>query len=81
MTGEKEDLKSREKEEPELTERQARERLELLFSDSVGEDYPFTAWFAEGVRTAIKVLEREEERKERIEEKKRAKRRERKADA
>ena len=64
MSREKEDTAAKGEEGLELTERAARERLELLFSDSMDEDYPFTAWFAEAVRTAIKVLAREEKRKE-----------------
>lgn len=63
MTREKEGPAVKEEEGLKLTERAARKRLELLFSDSTDEDYPFTAWFAEAVRTAIKVLAREEKRK------------------
>ena len=41
----------------EFVEKKAKEVLEKLFSDSTGDDYPFTEEFAEAVRVAIQVLE------------------------
>ena len=40
-----------------INKQKAKEVLEKLFSDSTGEDYPFTEEFAEAVRIAIQVLE------------------------
>lgn len=40
-----------------FVEKKAKEVLEKLFSDSTGDDYPFTEEFAEAVRVAIQVLE------------------------
>lgn len=40
-----------------MNQQEAKEILEKLFSDSTGENYPFTEEFGEAVRIAIQVLE------------------------
>ena len=50
-----------------MTESEAIETLDMLFSDSTNCDYPFTEKFSEALKKAINALEKQEKIKEAFE--------------
>lgn len=50
-----------------MTESEAIETLDMLFSDSTDCNYPFTEKFSEALKKAIKALEKQEKIKEAFE--------------